>query len=309
MKVIQRTHKSNVATVYVAETENNRMIEFVESIQPPYSINEKWILMVSLLYGCPVKCKFCDAGGDYNGKLTAEQIMFQLDYMIKKQFKSKFVNVDKFKIQFARMGEPSFNKSVLDVLELLPQKYKFKNFIPSISTIAPTGVDDFFFSLLEIKDRLYRENFQLQFSIHSTNEKQRDYLTPIKKWDFKKISDYGNQFFNTGNRKINLNFALAKDSIVDPQILIKHFDPDKFLIKITPVNPTFNAKTNNIDSLIQADFEELEIIRDLRETGFEVILSFGELEENRIGSNCGQYIHSLKNKVPLDAYTYALEDV
>lgn len=309
MKVIQRTQKNDIATVYVAETENKRMIEFVESIQPPYSIKEKWILLVSLLFGCPVKCKFCDAGGDYKGKLTAEQIMFQIDYMVKKRFPSNYIDVDKFKIQFARMGEPTFNKAVLEVLEEIPQKYKFKNFIPSLSTIAPCGVDDFFFSLLEIKDRLYRENFQLQFSIHSTNEKQRDNLTPIKKWDFQKIADYGNQFYNHGNRKITLNFALAKDSIVDPETLIRFFDPQKFLIKITPVNPTFNAKANNIESLIHADFEELEIIHDLRGTGFEVILSFGELEENRIGSNCGQYIHSLKNKVPLNAYTYALEEV
>ena len=309
MKVIKRTHKSNIATVFVAETENNRMIEFVESTQPPYSINEKWILMVSLLFGCPVQCKFCDAGGHYKGKLTAEQIMFQIDYLIKKRFKSNFVNVDKFKIQFARMGEPSFNKAALEVLEQLHDKYKFKNFIPSVSTIAPDGVDDFFYSLFDIKNRLYRENFQLQFSIHSTDEKQRDYFTPIKKWDFERISDYGNRFYNEGNRKITLNFALAKDSIVDPQVLRKFFDPDKFLIKVTPVNPTFNAKANNIESLLETNSDKHKIIRDLMETGFEVILSFGELEENRIGSNCGQYIHSLKNEVPMNAYTYALEEV
>ena len=309
MKVIKRTKKNDIATVYVAETENKQMVEFVESTQPPFSIKEKWILMVSLLFGCPVKCKFCDAGGDYNGKLTAEQIMFQIDYMIKKRFPTNFIDVDKFKIQFARMGEPSFNKAVLEVLEELPQKYTFKNFIPSVSTIAPLGLDDFFFSLLKIKDRLYRDNFQLQFSIHSANEKQRNNLTPLKKWDFQKIAEYGNQFFNRGNRKITLNFALAKNSIVDPQTLLKYFDPQIFLIKVTPVNPTFNAKSNNIESLIEEDFETPEIIHDLKAAGFEVILSYGELEENKIGSNCGQYIYSLKNKVPLDAYSYPLENV
>jgi 23S rRNA (adenine2503-C2)-methyltransferase len=33
-----------------------------------------------------------------------------------------------------------------------------------------------------------------------------------------------------------------------------------------------------------------ELISAFRREGFEVILSIGELEENRIGSNCGQYI-------------------
>jgi adenine C2-methylase RlmN of 23S rRNA A2503 and tRNA A37 len=40
-----------------------RLIEFVEECQPPYGRAERWILMVSTLYGCPVKCLFCDAGG------------------------------------------------------------------------------------------------------------------------------------------------------------------------------------------------------------------------------------------------------
>jgi 23S rRNA (adenine2503-C2)-methyltransferase len=33
-----------------------------------------------------------------------------------------------------------------------------------------------------------------------------------------------------------------------------------------------------------------ELISAFRREGFEVILSIGELEENKIGSNCGQYI-------------------
>ena len=85
LKVIKKTSKSNIATVYIAKAGNKKMVEFVESLQPPLTINQKWILMVSLLFGCPVKCMFCDAGSDYKGKLTHEQIMFQIDYLIKKQ--------------------------------------------------------------------------------------------------------------------------------------------------------------------------------------------------------------------------------
>jgi 23S rRNA (adenine2503-C2)-methyltransferase len=32
------------------------------------------------------------------------------------------------------------------------------------------------------------------------------------------------------------------------------------------------------------------IVDMFREEGFDVVLSIGELEENRIGSNCGQFI-------------------
>jgi len=33
-----------------------------------------------------------------------------------------------------------------------------------------------------------------------------------------------------------------------------------------------------------------ESSKQLRGTGYEVIVSVGELEENKIGSNCGQYL-------------------
>ena len=47
-----------------------------------------------------------------------------------------------------------------------------------------------------------------------------------------------------------------------------------------------------------------DIIRDL---GYDVIVSIGELEENNIGSNCGQYIlsHLNTNKIE-SAYTYPI---
>jgi 23S rRNA (adenine2503-C2)-methyltransferase len=34
----------------------------------------------------------------------------------------------------------------------------------------------------------------------------------------------------------------------------------------------------------------LEIVEQLRAHKYDVIVSIGELEENRIGSNCGQYV-------------------
>ena len=82
MKIIGKTGTEELAYVYLAETDSGNHIEFVESIQPPFTMKEKWILMVSMLFGCPGKCKFCDAGGNYQGKLSFEQIMFQIDYMI-----------------------------------------------------------------------------------------------------------------------------------------------------------------------------------------------------------------------------------
>ena len=38
-----------------------------------------------------------------------------------------------------------------------------------------------------------------------------------------------------------------------------------------------------------------KLARSIEKFGFETIISIGELEENRIGSNCGQYISRYLN--------------
>jgi len=306
MKVIAKTGRENIAVVYIGETEKGQMIEFVESLQPPKPRNDKWVLVLSTLFGCPVKCMFCDAGGLYKGKLSYNDMIDQINYMVLNRFPDKNIPVKKFKIQFSRMGEPSLNKNVLDVIENLPDIYNAPGLIPCISTIAPENRGRFFNRLLEIKKKKYKNNFQLQFSIHSTDDKTRDRLIPTKKWSLGKIAAYGKEFYNMNGRKISLNFALTKGVSVDSEILFKYFDPLIFLIKITPLNPTFQAKKNNLESAIVFEHKNKTVNR-LRTAGYDVILSIGELEENKIGSNCGQYISSYKkrNKQLHGAYSYS----
>jgi 23S rRNA (adenine2503-C2)-methyltransferase len=311
MKVISKTQEHEIASVFVAENGDGRRIEFVESTQPPMDISKKWVIIVSTLFGCPVDCMFCDAGGDYRGKLSAEDIFFQIDYLVKHRFPTGIPETDKFKIQFSRMGEPSFNRAVLEVLEKFPAKYPIHNFVASLSSIAPHGTDDFFDELLRIKKGIYDTSFQLQFSVHSTDEEQRNRLMPVKKWSFEKMAEYGRNFYSEGGRKITLNFAMGKDNILDPLHLKRYFDPDLFLVKITPVNPTFKARQNKIDSLIVREEKEYPVIDGLKAEGYEVILSIGEWEENKIGSNCGQYIKALNQtcQVPEGSYSYKLQDL
>lgn len=311
MKILAKTSNSDIATVYIAELSDGKRIEFVESTQPPFSRDKKWVLIVSSLYGCPVNCKFCDAGGEYKGKLTKEELLEQIDFLVKQYYPDSNIPVEKFKIQFARMGEPAYNNNVLEILEDLPNIYNAPGFIPSVSTIAPEGTDLFFEKLLEIKERFYRGRFQLQFSIHTTDKNMRDWLIPVKKWNFKQIAEYGNEFYKDDDRKITLNFALADNMPINPDILLKYFDPEKFLVKITPVNPTLKAVRNNINSHIIPDKSDYKIINNIKSAGYDVILSIGELEENKIGSNCGQYLTNFQsNRETLpDSYTYKLEIV
>ena len=319
MKILAKTGKEEVAIVYIAglsdgsRLSGENLIEFVEAVQPPIPREEKWVLLVSTMFGCPVGCKMCDAGGYYHGKASKDDIFAQIDYLVRKRYPDGRVPSRQFKIQFARMGEPSFNPAVLEVIDELPSRYDAPGFMPSISTVAPRGTDQFFERLLEIKQDNYSGGrFQFQISIHTTDEKLRDEIIPVKKWGFREMADYGERFFAPGDRKITLNFALAKGMPVDSGILLEYFDPGKFLIKITPLNPTYQARESGFASYIDphAVNREYEIVRELTAAGYQTIVSIGEVEENYIGSNCGQYVRKhLDSAQPIEhGYTYPVED-
>ena len=155
MKVIASTGREDVAMVYVVDLGDGKLVECVESVQPPIPREDKWVLLVSTMFGCPIGCSMCDAGGHYQGKPTKEQILAQIDYLVKKRYPDGTIPAKQFKIQFARMGEPSLNPSVLDVLEELPERYNAPGLMPSLSSVAPKGTGGFFERLLEIKHAKY----------------------------------------------------------------------------------------------------------------------------------------------------------
>ncbi|MFW6144480.1 MAG: radical SAM protein, partial [Candidatus Natronoplasma sp.] len=202
------------------------------------------------------------------------------------------LNSEKFKLQFARIGDPALNPAVIDTIEEVRETYSPPNYMPCISTIAPDGTEDWFERLKRLNHNTYEGRFQLQFSVHSTDEEQRDHLMPDKKWSLDEIADYGEEFY-IGGRKVTLNFALSENDQIDPQKLEDIFDPEVFAVKVTPLNPTCNARKNELINIFtEEDTDEYPVIEELDEGPFELHLSIGELEENEIKSNCGQILLS-----------------
>jgi len=311
MKVVATSGNDNLARVYIAQNRAKQYIEFVESLQPPLPREKKWVLIVSCLYGCPFSCRFCDAGGAYHGRLSQEEIEFQIDYLVGRRFPDRIIPSEKFKIQFARMGEPALNPAVLDAIAALPSRLQAPGLLLSLSTIAPVGYQDFFQRLLKVKNDFSPGTFQFQFSLHSSDEKKRRQLIPTQTWSFSAMADYGRRFYRSGDRKITLNFALAQGFPLEAEKLLAYFDPDLFLVKITPVNPTRRALANDLRPVFDINNRDEDIVGELRRAGYEVLVSLGESEENAIGSNCGQflrsYIASRKNSFPKESYSYKLE--
>lgn len=302
MRVLAEYGNDTLARVFIAQLRDDprSVVEFVESVQPPIPREEKWVLIISSMFGCPVGCAMCDAGGDYAGPLTAEEMMAQIDALVYRRYPDRRVPASKFKVQFARMGEPSLNPAVLGVLRRLPSAYDAPGLLVSLSTVAPSRSEPFFVELRRIKDDLYGGGrIQLQFSIHTSDQKIRRELIPISTWDFDRLAEYGKSFCRPeeGDRKITLNFATMEGVPIEPSVIRNHFDPDLFLIKLTPLNPTLRSSERRMRSVLDHDVPQTgrEMIDAFSEEGFDVILSMGEAEENRIGSNCGQYVQRALN--------------
>ena len=303
MNIIQEFGSEDLAKVYVAEI-GGRAIEFVESIQPPHTRENKWVLVLSCLIGCPVRCLMCDAGRECYGVLTKEQIFEQIDHMVMRRYPDRVIPAKKFKVQFTRMGEPVFCRAILDVLEELPARYDAPGLIPSISTVGPKNDNGFLRRLTGIKERLYGNGkFQMQFSVHTTDERKRDELIPIRKMGFPQIAAFGEEFFAPGDRKITLNFIVMQEYPIDPAVLRRHFDPSKFIIKLTPLNPTQTANEHHLRTRLDPyDGESVaDLVDALAAAGFESLVSIGTLEENRIGSNCGQFVTAKRSERLTDA--------
>jgi len=323
MRIVSEYGSDDIAKVYVAQmreeegarTDSKRfMVEFVESVQPPIPREQKWVLIVSSMFGCPIRCRMCDAGGEFAGRLTADEILEQIDHMVRLRFPDGRVPTRKFKIQFARMGEPSLNPAVLDAMDQLPRMYYAPGLQASMSTVAPgtKPAREFFEKLITVKERHYAHGrFQLQFSIHTTDMKMRDELIPTKKWSLEEIATYGARFArpDDGDKKVTLNFAPAVGYPIDAGLLREHFDPSLFMIKLTPLNPTVRGHEESLRSAIDPHDRRTSdrIVEPLKREGFDVVLSIGELEENRIGSNCGQFIQRALNARERPNESYELD--
>lgn len=291
------------AGVYVArrELDPDRWFEFVDASEPGVPRIEKWVIMISTQFGCSVGCSMCDVGGvEYRGNLSVREMLTQLRTVLSAHPEIDPSKVGKLKLHFARMGEPSLNPAVVDTLAHLARAKTLPGLLPSVSTVAPncSVAEDFFARLYKIKEKHFGGGrFQLQFSVHSTDEDVRGKLIPVLKWSLERIADFGPRWRSPGDRKLTLNFALPDQVPFDPAVLDKIFSPEHFLVKFTPVHPTDSAARNGLSGMWYEPSERIVgLSADLRSRGFEVILNPPWPEELKGGASCGQLATAARRK-------------
>lgn len=287
----------SVARIFVARTrpkDDKSLIEFVDGLDWNHPRQDKWIINVSTQFGCPVGCRFCDAAHRFHGNLTADEMLAQVRH-VTGLHPGLATHCRKLKVHFARMGEPALNHEVLDALRRLPEMIAAPGLWACVATTAPQGTEDWFERLVGIRDEFFRDRFQLQFSLNTTDEEYRNDMTGIRLLPFRWIREFSTRFFRPGERKVILNFALGKSVPFDADVILRQFDPATTCVKLTPLNPTTRGAENQMSSV---ERETLEILAEkLTEGGFDAILSIGDPREDDIGSNCGQSVRRLSGRL------------
>jgi 23S rRNA (adenine2503-C2)-methyltransferase len=261
-------------------------------------LEEKWVITISTQYGCDIGCAFCDVpkvgpGINCTTLDMQQQIITAIDQH------PEVEHTKRLNIHFARMGEPSFNRSVLETARWLNKLELTRHFAdtvhPVVSTMMPNnnaGLFHFIQDWMEIKNFTYKGEAGLQLSINSTNELERYRMFGGHAMTLEQIHAVI-EWLRPRGRKITLNFALAGYEI-DPQVLLRYFNPDHFICKLTPMHKTARAEQFGIKT--EGDYCNYyayeKTAAELRAAGYEVLVFIASPEEDDSRITCGNALLS-----------------
>lgn len=144
---------------------------------------------------------------------------------------------------------------------------------------------------------MFKGNAGLQFSVNTTNDNLRKELFSNNSLTLEEISKIGDMLDEPKGRKYALNFALGDNFEIDAEKLRYLFNPNKFMVKITPIHITNACKENNIETkngyFDYSPYREIE--NELIKVGFDVLVFIPSIEEDTSRITCGNAI--LSNEV------------
>jgi len=279
--------------------------KIIEGVENGYCmpLSEKWVVTLSTQYGCPMKCTFCDVPNlKFKGNATFEDLKAQLYNALSLFPEVKYT--ERLNIHFARMGEPIYNKDVLEFSRWmiaskrqihLDTGLRIEVIHPVLTTSLPKAFKRLEETILEwcnIKNELYNGQAGFQFSINSTNDIQRSEMYQDMQISLEDLSKIADRMPEPVSRKYCLNFAYSTDFEIDADKVRRLFDPEKFMCKITPIHNNNACASNGIETIGGYDswqpYQKPE--QDLRNAGFDVLVFVPSIDEEDGLVTCGNLI-------------------
>jgi len=256
-------------------------------------LREKWVITISTQHGCSMGCNFCDVPLVGVGRnVSFANLINQVELAMADHPE---VKRGRLNLHYARMGEPTFNRAVIDSAYYLAGKFVEKgfHFHPVVSTMLPVD-------WIEFKNEVQRGDAGLQLSINSTDHEARSKMFNHNALPLPVIGRLMDTILLKSNgvkgRKITLNFALT-GAPIDGKQLSRIFDPEHFMCKITPIHAT---TTGNLSGHKHEGYDSYEIYKPIEENlkanGFDVLVFVPSHEEDTSKITCGNAILAEKIK-------------
>lgn len=245
---------------------------------------KRTVICCSTMSGCPVGCKFCGTGNKFVRNLTSGEIIGQIVNVLKdKNITDVSEKGERFQIMFMSMGEPLLNWNEVEGAILFLHK-AYPNAELLLSTIAPNE-PAVWNRVIDISKRI--DKVGLQFSIHKSNDSDRNKLIPYEnKLTLREIRDIGTIWWKQTGRHPYLNYCIdgTNDSLNDCVVLKDLFSPIIF-------NFTFSVVCSANENMKDAGFRELDRVRDFEQQfigdGYNTRV-FNPDGQDDIGGGCGQ---------------------
>lgn len=246
---------------------------------------KRTVICCSVMSGCPVGCKFCGTGSKFIRNLTAEEIVEQINIVLKDKNLIDDINekCEKLQFMFMSMGEPMLNWDEVEKA-IIQLNQKFSNAQLLLSTI---GCDDdkTFSKIIRLSKKI--DKIGLQFSIHKSNDKERNILIPFrKKMTLQKIRDAGMIWWRETGRNPFLNYCVDGTNNTD-----KNFEELTNLFSPVVFNFTFSVVCSPNENMKDAAFRNLDVIKRFQDKflkkGYNVRM-FDPAGQDDIGGGCGQ---------------------
>lgn len=246
---------------------------------------ERTVICCSVMSGCPVGCTFCGTGSKFVRNLKAEEIVHQIELVLadKKLIDNINEKCKKLQFMFMSMGEPMLNwNEVEKAIRILNNR--FNNAQLLLSTIGCDN-DEVFSKVISLSKEINK--IGLQFSIHKSNDEERNKLIPfVKKMNLQKIRDAGIIWWRETGRHPFLNYCVDGTNNTE-----NDFNKLTNLFSSVVFNFTFSVVCSSDENMKEASFRNLMVIKDFQnkflEKGYNVRM-FDPAGQDDIGGGCGQ---------------------